>query len=86
MGGENLHKRVTSAILAIIISFTALCGKLYYIVSKAEFASVQSHIRVRELATKKGTIYDRNGDKMGIPYDGTLTKEDGKGKCHYQGT
>ncbi len=24
--------------------------------------------------------YDRNGDKMGIPYDGTLTKEDGKGK------
>lgn len=24
--------------------------------------------------------YDRHGDKMGIPYDGTLTKEDGKGK------
>lgn len=24
--------------------------------------------------------YDRQGDKMGIPYDGTLTKEDGKGK------
>lgn len=24
--------------------------------------------------------YDRKGDKMGIPYDGTLTKEDGKGK------
>lgn len=24
--------------------------------------------------------YDRNGDKMGIPYDGTLTKADGKGK------
>lgn len=23
--------------------------------------------------------YDRHGDKMGIPYDGTLTKEDGKG-------
>ena len=24
--------------------------------------------------------YDRNGDKMGIPYDGTLTQADGKGK------
>ena len=24
--------------------------------------------------------YDRNGDKMGVQYDGTLTKEDGKGK------
>lgn len=24
--------------------------------------------------------YDRNGDKMGVPYDGTLTEEDGKGK------
>lgn len=24
--------------------------------------------------------YDRHGDKMGIPYDGTLTKADGKGK------
>jgi len=24
--------------------------------------------------------YDRNGDKMGVPYDGKLTKEDGKGK------
>ena len=24
--------------------------------------------------------YDRHGDKAGIPYDGTLTKEDGKGK------
>lgn len=24
--------------------------------------------------------YDRKGPKMGIPYDGTLTKEDGKGK------
>lgn len=24
--------------------------------------------------------YDRKGDKMGVPYDGTLTKEDGKGK------
>ena len=24
--------------------------------------------------------YDRNGDKIGIPYDGYLTKEDGKGK------
>lgn len=23
--------------------------------------------------------YDRNGDKMGIPYDGTLTQADGKG-------
>lgn len=24
--------------------------------------------------------YDRSGDKTGVPYDGTLTKEDGKGK------
>ena len=24
--------------------------------------------------------YDRHGDKMGVPYDGTMTKEDGKGK------
>ena len=26
------------------------------------------------------TRYDRSGDRMGVPYDGTLTKADGKGK------
>lgn len=56
-----MKKRVISALLIIIISFSALSGRLYYISSSTELVSVQPHIRVRELGVKKGTIYDRNG-------------------------
>ncbi len=48
----------------IIFSFTFLCGKIYNISTNANFVSVQPHIRVRELGSKKGTIYDRNGEKL----------------------
>lgn len=56
-----LKKRVVSALLIIIISFSILSGRLYFISSNAEFVSAQPHIRVRDLGNKKGTIYDRNG-------------------------
>ena len=59
-----LKKRVISALLVIIISFLSLSGKLLYISSDADFVSAQPHIRVRELGTKKGTIYDRNGKPL----------------------
>ncbi|MBQ7115184.1 MAG: penicillin-binding protein 2 [Clostridia bacterium] len=59
-----MKKRAISALLVIIISFTALSGRLYYISSSADFVSVQPHIRVRELGTKKGTIYDRNASPL----------------------
>lgn len=59
-----MKKRVISAVLIIIISFTFLCGKIYNISTNADFVSVQPHIRVRELGSKKGTIYDRNGDRL----------------------
>ena len=32
------------------------------------------------LGTRPSQRYDRNGPKAGVPYDGTLTKADGKGK------
>lgn len=59
-----MKKRVISALVVIILSFTALSGRIYYISSDADFVSVQPHIRVRELGNKKGTIYDRNGNPL----------------------
>ncbi len=59
-----MKKRVISAVLVIIISFTSLCGKIYNISTDADLVSVQPHIRIRELGNKKGTIYDRNGEKL----------------------
>ncbi len=59
-----MKKRVISALLVIILSFTALSGRIYYISSDADFVSVQPHIRVRELGNKKGNIYDRNGNPL----------------------
>ena len=59
-----LKKRVISALLVIIISFLSLVGRLLYISSSNDFVSAQPHIRIRELGTKKGTIYDRNGTPL----------------------
>ncbi len=59
-----LKKRVISALLVITISFFALSGRLFYISGNSDFVSAQPHIRVRELGTKKGTIYDRNGKPL----------------------
>ncbi len=59
-----MKKRVVSALLIIIISFSALSGRLYYISSNTEFVTAQPHIRVRDLGNKKGTIYDRNGKPL----------------------
>lgn len=59
-----MKKRVLSSLLIIIISFSALSGRLYSISSNAELVSAQPHIRVRELGNKKGTIYDRNGKPL----------------------
>ncbi len=59
-----LKKRVTWALLIIILSFTSLAGKIYNISSNADYVSAQPHIRVRELDSKKGTIYDRNGERL----------------------
>lgn len=59
-----MKKRVISALLVIIISFLILSGRLLYISSDSDFVSAQPYIRVRELASKKGTIYDRNGKKL----------------------
>ncbi len=65
-----LKKRVISAVLAVVLSFFSLSGRIYYISSSAEFVSAQPHIRVRQLGKKKGTIYDRNG----IPLTNNETK------------
>ncbi len=59
-----MKKRVISVLLIIIISFLTLSGRLFYISSDSKFVSAQPHIRVRELGTKKGTIYDRNGKPL----------------------
>lgn len=56
-----MKKRVVSALLIIVISFLSLSGRLYYISGNSDFVSAQPHIRVRNLGSKKGTIYDRNG-------------------------
>ena len=56
-----MKKRAISALLILIFSFISLCGRLYSISSSSELVSAQPHIRVRELGSKRGTIYDRNG-------------------------
>lgn len=61
---KKLKKRVFSAVFIIIFSFTALCGRIYNINSSVDIVSAEPHIRVRELGTKKGTVYDRNGEKL----------------------
>ena len=55
-----MRKRIVSALLIVVFSFMALSGRLLYISSDSDFVSAQPHIRVRELGSKKGTIYDRN--------------------------
>ncbi len=59
-----MKKRIVSALLVILISFLALSGKLFYISSNSDFVSAQPHIRLRELGSKKGTIYDRNSKPL----------------------
>lgn len=59
-----LKKRIISSVTVIIFFFTALSGKLLYISTNSDYVSAQSHIRVRELGKKSGTVYDRNGDKL----------------------
>ncbi len=59
-----LEKRVIAAFLIIIFSFYALSGKIFYITENSDYVSVQPHIRVKVLSNKKGTIYDRNGNKL----------------------
>lgn len=59
-----MKKRVVSALLVIVLSFLTLAGRLLYISSSSELVSAQPHIRVRDLGTKKGTIYDRNGKPL----------------------
>lgn len=55
-----MKKRIISALLTVIFSFIALSGRLLCISSDTDLVSAQPHIRVRELGSKKGTIYDRN--------------------------
>lgn len=59
-----MKKRVVSALLVIVLSFLTLAGRLLYISSSSELVSAQPHIRARDLGTKKGTIYDRNGKPL----------------------
>ncbi len=59
-----MKKRIISALLALIFSITALCGKMFNIINTAEIADVQSHLRVRELSVKRGNIYDRTGELL----------------------
>ena len=66
-----MKKRVISALLVIVISFLLLSGRLFYISSESDFVSAQPHIRVRELGSKKGTIYDRKG----LPLTNSQTNE-----------
>lgn len=65
-----MKKRVISALLIIVLSFTSLSARLFSISSDADFVSVQPHIRIRELGSKSGTIYDRNN----IPLTNRETK------------
>lgn len=59
-----MKKRVISAILVLVISYFSLCGRIFGIISTPELASAQTDIRVRELAQKRGTIYDKNGTPL----------------------
>lgn len=55
-----MKKRALSFTLCIIFAFTALCGRLFQLTSVPQEASVKTGLRIRDLDTVRGFIYDRN--------------------------
>lgn len=55
-----MKKRALSFTLCIIFAFTALCGRLFKLTSTPQEASVKTGLRVKDIDTVRGFIYDRN--------------------------
>lgn len=55
-----LKRRILSFVLTVNLLFLFLGGKLFYISASPQTASTQSSIRVKDIASTRGMIYDRN--------------------------
>ena len=59
-----MKKRIISGLLALALTFSALITRLFYVTNNIEYASYQSHIRVKNIDEKRGNIYDCNGELL----------------------
>ncbi len=57
-------KRIISCSLAVVLTFICMGFRLYGIINNPQYASTNSDIRVRDIADKRGNIYDRNGNRI----------------------
>ncbi len=55
-----MKKRIISLLTTIILLFSALSGRLYYLSVFPENVSADSGFRTKEIASTRGFIYDRN--------------------------
>lgn len=59
-----MRKRIISSIVILSLCFSALGVRLFFISNSTEYASSQSHIRVKDIDEKRGNIYDCNGELL----------------------
>ena len=59
-----MKKRIISSVVALAFGFSALGIRLFFISTNTEYASTQSHVRVKEIDEKRGNIYDCNGELL----------------------
>ncbi len=59
-----MKKRIISSIIILSLCFSSLGVRLYFISNSSEYASFQSHIRVKDIDQKRGNIYDCNGELL----------------------
>lgn len=55
-----MKKRVISFVLTVNLLFLFLFGRLFSIAASTQSASTQSSIRIKDIATRRGYIYDTN--------------------------
>ncbi|MBR5441850.1 MAG: penicillin-binding protein 2 [Clostridia bacterium] len=55
-----MKKRIISFLICVNLLVLTLCGRLFTLAAEPESASTQSSTRVKEIDTKRGTIYDRS--------------------------
>lgn len=59
-----MKKRIISSVIALSFCFSALGTRLFFISRNTEYASTQSHVRVKAIDEKRGNIYDCNGELL----------------------
>lgn len=59
-----MKKRIISCLLALSLTFSGITLRLFLVTNNTEYASYQSHIRVKTIDERRGNIYDCNGELL----------------------